>query len=216
MFKRIGIVNILIFLGYASCVVLVGGLFIMVVVEDGFFDTDHKHVKYISDAIKEHPGLTILGFATSYAFLWGVNLVICWIVEDILMFVLTCLNVFFFNCVLAYVQLDGSTHVIFVFGLSISHALIHNRLAHTPFAADFPTYKILTTVSDACVVLFLLFWLIGEQIWENYTLQIAALSFELLVWVLAALEYAYMVSLLHQGIGRDSPHTPCPLCSSLT
>ena len=203
-FERIGVIPILVFLGYlSSASLLIGGL-IIVIVKDGFFDLSTNHVLFISDGLKSFPGVSILFFSTAYAFLWGATLFLSWTLKDISVFVLACINIIMFNGVVAYVEFNGKEHFVFVVGLAATHIMIQDRVAHSKLGNAL--YKGVSLFGTICTICFLVLYVLGVYMLNSTGVEFAAFIFELIVWVVASVEYFFLVGTLQMCEETDWAH----------
>lgn len=203
-FERIGVIPILVFLGYlSSASLLIGGL-IIVIVKDGFFDLHTNHVLFISDGLKSFPGVSILFFSTAYAFLWGATLFLSWTLKDISVFVLACINIIMFNGVVAYVEFNGKEHFVFVVGLAVTHIMIQDRVAHSKLGSAL--YRGVSLFGTICTVCFLVLYVLGVYMLKSTGVEFAAFVFELIVWVVASVEYFFLVGTLQMCEDTDWAH----------
>ncbi len=123
-----------------------------------------------------------MGFGTSYAIIWAACLLVSWIHESIFLFLLSICNLFSFNGVLAYKELHGTEHVVFVMVLLLSHGFFQHHVSSGPYAKDFSIYHIITTFSTIVLIGFILLWFLAERILKSKEAQIAAAVFELVLW----------------------------------
>eukprot|EP00961_Rhodomonas_salina_P285976 3864310-Rhodomonas_salina.1 len=190
--RRVGIFPIIIALAYlASCVLLVGAL-LLILLNDSFFSLDGEKVNYLSDALILNIGWSILCFGTSYCILWGTCLLVCWILEDIVLFIISLFNLIAFNGVLAYTDLNGPEHVVFVILLLVTHSVFQHIVSNSQPAKDFPQYRILTSFTVVILVVFIALWFVGEKVVRERQIQIAAVAFEIVLWCTASLEFVCM------------------------
>lgn len=213
LFPRIGIIPVLIALGYGACVFMFGGALAIILLNDGFFDPSLSKIMYLSDGMVKHQGISILGFGTCYNLLFGILMVVSWVLGNVILFCISILNVFAFQGVLAYAQLNGPEHVSFVIILLITHAMIHHITANSELG--FLWYRYTTGTSTVFLFFFVIFWFLGEKVVHVQGLQVTAFIFELFLWCFACAEFACMVSMLHyrhsHGAGNADDVSRIPL-----
>ena len=123
-----------------------------------------------------------MGFGTSYAIIWAACLLVSWFHESILLFLLSILNLFSFNGILAYKELHGPEHYVFVMTLLITHGIFQHIVSDGKHAKGFPLYSWVTTFSGIVLLGFIILWSLAEHVFHNKGAQIAAAVFELILW----------------------------------
>lgn len=193
--KRIGILNALVLLGYLSCAVIICGPIIYLGIDHGFFVRGQDKVVYISDSMAMHPGFSIVGYATAYAFLWGAVMMMSWILQDISLFWTANFNLLMFNGTLAYIELNGPEHVVFIFGLTLSHLRVHHVISHSRLG--FPLYREISLSSIVILITFYIAWFTSDVAHSTYDTHATTVTLEFLVWIFAGVEFMCMISIFH-------------------
>ena len=193
--NRIGILNALVLLGYLSCAVIICGPIIYLGIDHGFFVRGQGKVAYISDSMAMHPGFSIVGYATGYAFLWGALMMMSWILQDIWLFWTANFNLFMFNGTLAYIELNGPEHVVFIYGLTLSHLRVHHIISHSRLG--FPLYREISLNSTYILIAFYIAWFTSDVAHSVYETHAVTVTLEFLLWIFAGLEFMCMISIFH-------------------
>jgi hypothetical protein len=196
IFPYIGIIPLLVGLGYMSCILLVGGMIVIILVNDGFFDPNAVKILYLSDGMSKHLALIILGFGSCYSILFAITMIVAWYLENISMFGLGVLNVIAFHGVLSYVELNGPEHPCFVAILLGTHSVIHHIAANS--RDGFDKYRYITNTSSFILVLYAISWFFADIIFNIPELKVTTVALELFIWCTGCLEYACMTSFMHE------------------
>jgi hypothetical protein len=219
IFPYIGIIPMLVGLGYLSCIFLVGGIIVIILINDGFFDPNEVKILYLSDGMKKHLALTILGFGSCYSILFAIIMIVAWYLENISMFGLGVINVIAFHGVISYAELNGPEHPCFVAILLGTHAVIHHIAASSK--EGFDTYRRINIASTGVLVLYIIFWFFADIIFEIPELKVTTVALELFLWCTGCLEFACMTSFMHAREQKrydnltSEPHDPAEKVSAV-
>jgi hypothetical protein len=196
IFPYIGIIPLLVGLGYLSCIFLFGGIILIILSNDGFFDPNAVKILYLSDGMSKHLALVVLGFGSCYSILFSAIMIVSWHLKNVSMFGLAVINVISFHGVLSYPELNGSEHPCFVAGLALSHAGIHHIASNSKHS--FPLYKYATNTSTGILVLYVIFWFLADIVFKMPELKITTVALELVVWCIGCFELTCLVSFMHE------------------
>lgn len=203
--KRIGIFPLIVGASYISCILLILGCIYIVLSEETFFAVDTDKVVWLSDGIARRTGFSVAVFGTSYCVLWCACLLVCWLLEDVVLFIISFFNLVGFNGMLAYIDLNGTEHVVFVLMLVVTHGIFQHIVSRSVYGRLIPIYGIISTFTALLLVVFIVVWAVADLVTKDNTWRVSAVVLEMTLWCTAGIEFACMTRTLHLAY---SVHVP--------